>query len=156
MLITRKLTTSDLLFAGTVKLVVPGAMAAAAEPCATLPEEILEKILLQIPSPASLVRAAFVSKHWGRIISSAGFLGRYRKLHPLSPLLGFYSSDREFGLPAFRINALVRDDHVLKAAHPSPLSAHNGFFGSGHFSKANAFLEQHGRPPIDWRLPDIA
>jgi uracil-DNA glycosylase len=45
---------------------------------------------------------------------------------------------------------------VLKAAHPSPLSAHNGFFGSGHFSKANAFLEQHGRPPIDWRLPDIA
>jgi uracil-DNA glycosylase len=42
---------------------------------------------------------------------------------------------------------------VLKAAHPSPLSAHNGFFGCGHFSKANAFLESHGRPPIDWQLP---
>ncbi len=42
---------------------------------------------------------------------------------------------------------------VLKAAHPSPLSAHNGFFGSRHFSKANAFLEAHGRTPIDWALP---
>ena len=44
---------------------------------------------------------------------------------------------------------------VLKAPHPSPLSAHTGFFGSGHFSKANAFLEQHGQKPIDWALPDI-
>jgi uracil-DNA glycosylase len=43
---------------------------------------------------------------------------------------------------------------VLKAAHPSPLSAHNGFFGCRHFSKANAFLEQHGRGAIDWSLPD--
>jgi uracil-DNA glycosylase len=43
---------------------------------------------------------------------------------------------------------------VLKAAHPSPLSAHNGFFGCGHFSKANAFLKEHGQKPIDWRLPE--
>ena len=43
---------------------------------------------------------------------------------------------------------------VLKAAHPSPLSAHNGFFGCRHFSKANAFLTQHGEPPIDWALPE--
>jgi len=42
---------------------------------------------------------------------------------------------------------------VLKAAHPSPLSAHNGFFGCGHFSKANAFLRARGRAPIDWQLP---
>ena len=42
---------------------------------------------------------------------------------------------------------------VLKAAHPSPLSAHNGFFGSRPFSKANAFLESHGQKPIDWALP---
>ena len=45
---------------------------------------------------------------------------------------------------------------VLKAAHPSPLSAHNGFFGCRHFSKANAFLEAHGMPPIDWSLPAVA
>jgi len=39
---------------------------------------------------------------------------------------------------------------VLTAPHPSPLSAHRGFFGCRHFSKANAWLEQHGRPPIEW------
>jgi len=43
---------------------------------------------------------------------------------------------------------------VIRSAHPSPLSAHNGFFGSRPFSRANAFLEAHGEPPIDWRLPD--
>lgn len=41
---------------------------------------------------------------------------------------------------------------VLTAAHPSPLSAHNGFFGSGHFSKANQWLTQKGLKPIDWSL----
>jgi len=41
---------------------------------------------------------------------------------------------------------------VLKSPHPSPLSAHRGFFGSRPFSRANAFLEQHGRGAIDWRL----
>ena len=44
---------------------------------------------------------------------------------------------------------------VLKAPHPSPLSAYNGFFGCRHFSKANAFLEQNGLPPIDWGLPPV-
>lgn len=44
---------------------------------------------------------------------------------------------------------------VLKAPHPSPLSAHTGFFGSKHFSKANAFLESHGQKPIDWALPQL-
>ena len=43
---------------------------------------------------------------------------------------------------------------VLKSAHPSPLSAHNGFLGSRPFSQANAFLEAHGRGAIDWALPD--
>lgn len=43
---------------------------------------------------------------------------------------------------------------VLKAPHPSPLSAHNGFFGSRHFSKANAFLQSKGLEPIDWALPE--
>jgi uracil-DNA glycosylase len=43
---------------------------------------------------------------------------------------------------------------VLKAPHPSPLSAHSGFFGCRHFSKANAFLKESGLPPIDWALPE--
>ena len=42
---------------------------------------------------------------------------------------------------------------VLKAPHPSPLSAHRGFLGCGHFSKANAYLKQQGKTPIDWQLP---
>ncbi len=41
---------------------------------------------------------------------------------------------------------------ILKAPHPSPLSAYRGFFGCRHFSKANAFLEDNGIEPIDWRL----
>jgi uracil-DNA glycosylase len=43
---------------------------------------------------------------------------------------------------------------VLTAAHPSPLSAHNGFLGCRHFSKANAFLVERGLEPIDWALPE--
>jgi uracil-DNA glycosylase len=41
---------------------------------------------------------------------------------------------------------------ILKSAHPSPLSAHNGFFGNRHFSKTNDYLMKHGIDPIDWAL----
>ena len=44
---------------------------------------------------------------------------------------------------------------ILKAPHPSPLSAHRGFLGCGHFSRANRYLEQCGRSPIDWSLPAL-
>ena len=44
---------------------------------------------------------------------------------------------------------------VLKAPHPSPLSAHRGFLGCHHFSKANDYLQQYGKTTIDWQLPDI-
>lgn len=43
---------------------------------------------------------------------------------------------------------------ILQSAHPSPLSAYNGFFGNKHFSKTNEFLVQHGIEPIDWHIPD--
>lgn len=43
---------------------------------------------------------------------------------------------------------------ILTAAHPSPLSAYNGFFGCRHFSKANKFLEENGAEPVDWRLEE--
>jgi uracil-DNA glycosylase len=43
--------------------------------------------------------------------------------------------------------------YVLTAAHPSPFSAYNGFFGSKHFSKANQLLIQNNLSPIDWNLP---
>jgi uracil-DNA glycosylase len=42
--------------------------------------------------------------------------------------------------------------HIIKSAHPSPLSAHNGFFGSKPFSCTNAFLQSQDQLPIDWRI----
>jgi len=44
---------------------------------------------------------------------------------------------------------------VLKTTHPSPLSAYNGFLGSGHFSKTNQFLQECGMEPINWLLPEL-
>ncbi|GFI64785.1 uracil-DNA glycosylase [Lachnospiraceae bacterium] len=44
---------------------------------------------------------------------------------------------------------------ILKAAHPSPLSAYNGFFGSRPFSQTNRFLEEHGETPIDWQIENV-
>jgi uracil-DNA glycosylase len=42
---------------------------------------------------------------------------------------------------------------VLSSVHPSPLSAHRGFIGNGHFSAANRYLESRGQAPVDWSLP---
>lgn len=44
---------------------------------------------------------------------------------------------------------------ILKAPHPSPLSAYRGFFGSKPFSRTNQFLTEHGVEPIDWQIEDI-
>jgi uracil-DNA glycosylase len=64
-----------------------------------------------------------------------------------------------WGKPAQKKAQLIdADKHlVLEAAHPSPLSAHRGFFGCGHFSKANGYIQQQGQTPIDWqRTPVLA
>ncbi|MBI4833840.1 MAG: uracil-DNA glycosylase [Planctomycetes bacterium] len=45
---------------------------------------------------------------------------------------------------------------VLEAPHPSPLSAHRGFFGNRHFSQANDYLAKQGQTPIDWQLPPLS
>ncbi len=47
----------------------------------------------------------------------------------------------------------TRRHRVLRAPHPSPLSAHRGFLGCGHFSATNQYLAQRGLSPIDWRVP---
>jgi len=53
-----------------------------------------------------------------------------------------------------RVLDLLHERHlVLTASHPSPFSAHSGFFGCRHFSKANTYLQNHGLPPIEWQLP---
>jgi uracil-DNA glycosylase len=74
------------------------------------------------------------------------------------------SSEREnlvfllWGSYAQRKGAVIdRHRHlVLAAPHPSPLSAHRGFFGCRHFSRTNAWLKEHGMAPIDWTLPRAA
>lgn len=58
-----------------------------------------------------------------------------------------------WGSYAQKKRALIKAHHIiLEAPHPSPLSAHRGFFGSQPFSKTNAALEKLGQTPIDWRL----
>lgn len=54
-----------------------------------------------------------------------------------------------------KVPLLQNTNHlILTAPHPSPLSAHSGFFGCRHFSKCNEFLAAHGRTPIDWSVPE--
>ena len=54
---------------------------------------------------------------------------------------------------AKRIEGLRAGQHcVIESPHPSPLSAYRGFFGSRPFSRANAFLTEHGRAPVDWQV----
>lgn len=62
-----------------------------------------------------------------------------------------------WGTPAGRKSELLTNKShlVLKAPHPSPLSAYRGFFGCRHFSTANAYLKEHGIEPIDWQIEDI-
>ena len=68
-------------------------------------------------------------------------------------LWGSHAKKKASRVPALG-RALSGSGHhlVLTSAHPSPLSAYTGFFGSRPFSQTNAFLEEHGRGAIDWRV----
>lgn len=61
------------------------------------------------------------------------------------------------GKPAqSKIPMLTNPKHlILKAPHPSPLSAYRGFFGCRHFSQTNEFLKSHGVEPIDWQIENV-
>ncbi|WP_119393328.1 uracil-DNA glycosylase [Salinibius halmophilus] len=61
-----------------------------------------------------------------------------------------------WGAPARKKAAMLDSSRhcVLEAPHPSPLSAHRGFFGCQHFSKANVYLRANNRPAINWQLPE--
>lgn len=66
-----------------------------------------------------------------------------KREHLVFMLWGNYAKKKAF--------AVDRSKHlVLESAHPSPFSAHSGFFGNKHFSKANDYLKAHGEKPIDW------
>ncbi|WP_022893174.1 uracil-DNA glycosylase [Agromyces subbeticus] len=59
-----------------------------------------------------------------------------------------------WGRDAQQLTPLLGDTPTIESAHPSPLSASRGFFGSRPFSRANALLEAQGAAPVDWSLPD--
>lgn len=62
-----------------------------------------------------------------------------------------------WGAPARRKKAMITNSRhfIVESSHPSPLSAHNGFFGSKPFSKVNTFLESIHEEPVNWQLPNI-
>ncbi|WP_110112678.1 uracil-DNA glycosylase [Bacillus sp. CGMCC 1.16541] len=62
-----------------------------------------------------------------------------------------------WGRHAQEKKTLINSSHhlILESPHPSPFSANRGFFGNGHFLKANQFLEKNGRKPIDWQIDNI-
>ena len=62
-----------------------------------------------------------------------------------------------WGRPAREKKSMITnpEHYVVESAHPSPLSAYNGFFGSRPFSRVNNFLSSVGEVPIDWQIPDV-
>lgn len=83
---------------------------------ASLTDDLLAEILLRLPSPASLARAALASKRWRGVAYSPDFIRRFRARHTTSPLLGLFVSHAHSGLPVFHPAAPVRSDPDLAAA----------------------------------------
>lgn len=95
------------------------------------------------------VRAAEPMSHakigWHQFTDTAISKLSKEKKHLVFMLWGKFAQEK--------IKLIDQSKHlVLVAAHPSPLSAHTGFFGCRHFSKANQYLMEHGIDPIDWAL----
>ena len=102
---------------------------------------LLNRVLtVQVGEPAS-----HRGRGWERVTDAAlsGLVAREGE--PLVAVL--------WGRDAQSATALLDDVPIIASAHPSPLSAERGFFGSRPFSRANAFLEDLGAEPVDWRLP---
>jgi uracil-DNA glycosylase len=105
-------------------------------------------LLLNSVLTVEMGRAASHRDHgWERFTDSVVRLVNAKDDPVVFMLWGSYAQKKAAFVDGFR-------HLVLKAPHPSPLSAHSGFFGCRHFSKANEFLEGRGLPPIDWALPE--
>jgi uracil-DNA glycosylase len=91
---------------------------------------------------------AHANRGWERFTSRIIELLNQQCEHLVFMLWGSYAQKKGAQIDASR-------HCVLKSVHPSPLSAHRGFIGCGHFSAANAYLQENGRHPIDWRVPEL-
>lgn len=98
------------------------------------------------------VRAGMANSHKGRgweIFTSQAIKAFNERPDPVAFLL-WGANARE------KLKIIDIGKHLcLTAAHPSPLSAHQGFFGCGHFKKVNDWLISHVKSPIDWQIPNI-
>jgi uracil-DNA glycosylase len=101
---------------------------------------LLNKVLTVRPGAS----AAHRGKGWERVTAQA-IRALAERGGPLVAVL--------WGRDAQAVAPLLGDVPHIASAHPSPLSARNGFFGSRPFSRVNALLERAGEAPIDWSLP---
>ncbi len=95
------------------------------------------------------VRAGASASHRGRgweAVTEQAIRALVARDQPLVAIL--------WGRDARSLKPMLGDTPTIESAHPSPLSASGGFFGSRPFSRANALLEQQGAAPIDWRLSE--
>jgi uracil-DNA glycosylase len=87
--------------------------------------------------------ASHQKKGWETFTDEVIRLIAEKKEHVVFMLWGAYAQDKAW--------MIDESKHlILKAPHPSPLSANRGFFGCRHFSKANDYLVEHGQKPVDW------
>jgi len=94
------------------------------------------------------VRAGTPASHRGRgweAVTEQAIHALVARRQPLVAML--------WGRDAQSLKPMLGDTPTIESAHPSPLSASRGFFGSRPFSRANTLLEQQGASPIDWALP---
>ena len=94
------------------------------------------------------VRPGAPGSHRGRgweAVTETAITALVKRQQPLVAIL--------WGRDARNLKPLLGDTPVVESAHPSPLSASRGFFGSRPFSRANALLEAQGSTGVDWRLP---
>jgi uracil-DNA glycosylase len=89
--------------------------------------------------------ASHRGKGWEQVTEQAIRALAARKGEPMVAIL--------WGRDARTLVPLLGDVPCIESAHPSPNSAHAGFFGSRPFSRANHLLEQQGAEPVDWKLP---
>lgn len=93
------------------------------------------------------VQAGVSGSHRGKgweAVTEAAIRALFERGGPLVAIL--------WGRDAANLAPLLGDTPIIRSAHPSPLSAHNGFFGSRPFSRANDLLVQQGAAPVDWAL----
>jgi len=100
-------------------------------------------LLNRVLTVQSGVSASHRGKGW-EAVTEAAIAALVTRGGPLVAIL--------WGRDAAGLKPLLGDTPTVSSAHPSPLSAHNGFFGSRPFSRANDLLVSQGAEPIDWRL----